>query len=258
MAQTTALILAGQREGVNDPLCQEAGVSRKALIPIHGRAMIDYVIDALDKSARLAKPYFISGLGVENLSGTFVQAPNGAGPADSVVQAFEAGLKPPFLVTTCDHPLLSAKMVEAFLHTSQSLGADFTVALASKDVIAPAYPNVKRTYLKFADNHVSGCNLFYIANDKGMGAIRFWQDAQNDRKHPVKLARRLGLSVLWRYLRGQLTLEDAFSYASNLLQIKARPVLLDTPEAAIDVDKPSDLDLVMKILLQNPYQAQTR
>jgi len=37
----SVLILAGQREGVVDPLCEAAGVERKAIIPINGKPMID-------------------------------------------------------------------------------------------------------------------------------------------------------------------------------------------------------------------------
>ncbi|HHL42717.1 MAG TPA: hypothetical protein ENJ42_03800 [Hellea balneolensis] len=248
MDRINVLILAGQREGVIDPLCREAGVEYKALLPILGTSMIDYVTKALDASQAAQPPYYVSGIDVKMLDGAFIQSPSGAGPANSVVQAFEAGLKPPFLVTTCDHPLLSPEMVDTFVSESQVSGQDFTLGLASKSVIAPAYPDVKRTYLKFKDVHVSGCNLFYIANDKGMEAIRFWQSAQNDRKHPLKLARRVGLGMLFRYLFGGLTLETAFNTASGKLNIQAKPVLLPFAEAAIDVDKPSDLELVTQIL----------
>lgn len=107
---------------------------------------------------------------------------------------------------------------------------------------------MKRTYLKFKNESVSGCNLFYVRNEQGLKAIRFWQAAQHDRKKPIKLARRLGIGMLFKYIIGQLTLENAFEHASNVLKIKAKPILLPFAEAAIDVDKPSDLTLVTEIL----------
>ena len=47
----SVLILAGQREGVVDPLCADAEVKRKALVPINGRPMICllYTSDAADE-----------------------------------------------------------------------------------------------------------------------------------------------------------------------------------------------------------------
>ena len=42
------LILAGQREGVVDPLCEAAGVSHKADVLIAGTPMLDRVVAALN------------------------------------------------------------------------------------------------------------------------------------------------------------------------------------------------------------------
>jgi molybdopterin-guanine dinucleotide biosynthesis protein A len=247
-SQTHVLILAGQRAGVVDPLCEQAGIERKALLPIHARPMIQYVLDALGASALTHKPFWISGLDKGLIDPALHQSPSAAGPASSVVVAAEADLPYPFLVTTCDHPLLTTQMVDTFLQNSEKSGADFTLGLADKTVIQPAYPHVKRTYLNFKNKSVSGCNLFYVRNEQGLGAIRFWQGAQNDRKKPIKLARRMGFGLLLKYITGRLTLEGAFEQASAKLSLKAVPILLPFAEAAIDVDKPSDLDLVTSIL----------
>jgi GTP:adenosylcobinamide-phosphate guanylyltransferase len=242
------LILAGQREGVVDALCALAGVQWKALLPIHGIPMVDYVLAALKKSPSIAKPLWVSGLDKNLIDPKLSQSPSEAGPASSVVVAAEAGLPYPFMVTTCDHPLLTPDMVEAFITGAQASGADMALALATKDIIQPAYPHVKRTYLNFKDQSVSGCNLFYIKNGKGLEAIKFWRAAQHDRKKPLKLARRLGFGTLLKYATGQLTLASAFEHASKTLKIDAKPILLPFAEAAIDVDKPSDLELVTAIL----------
>jgi len=246
--QVSVLILAGQRAGVVDPLLADAGVDWKALLPILGKPMTAYVLAALDASDGLSKPYWVSGLDKDLIDRGLNQSPSEDGPASSVVVAAEAGLPYPFMVTTCDHPLLTPDMVNHFLQKSIASGADFTLGLATKDVIGPAYPHVKRTYLKFKDQHVSGCNLFYVANAKGLEAIKFWRAAQHDRKKPVKLARRLGIGMLLKYITGGLTLNIAFEHASKSLNINAKPIILPFAEAAIDVDKPSDLELVTEIL----------
>lgn len=252
MTKTNVLILAGQRckdgEPLPDVLCQHAGVKWKALLPIHGKPMTDYVVAALDASSGLAKPYWVSGLDEALLDGSFNQSPSADGPASSVVKAAYAGLPYPFLVTTCDHALLTPDMVETFLKGAKESGVDFALGLASKTVIQPAYPETKRTYLKFKDDSVSGCNLFYVKNVSGLDAIKFWQAAQHDRKKPIKLARRLGIGMLLKYISGGLTLKAAFEHASSKLGITAQPILLPFAEAAIDVDKPSDLKLVEDIL----------
>lgn len=241
-----AIILAGQREGVVDPLCEAAGIKRKALLPIAGRPMIDYVIAALKRSG-LVSPYGCSGFDASH-SPDLVQMPSAAGPANSAMLALESLDSYPVILTTCDHPLLTAEMIEHFIAGARGSQADFCVGLADKTVIQTAYPDVKRTYLKFSDKSVSGCNLFYAASPKGLAAIKFWQSAQQYRKQPWKLARAFSVPLLLRYLSGRLSLDDAFAYASKTLGVAAAPVLLPFAEAAIDVDKPSDKELVESII----------
>ncbi len=242
----SVLILAGQREGLVDPLCAQAGVDRKAIIPILGTPMIDYVLNALDKSG-LKKPYYISGFDADYRN-DLTQSPSAPGPAGSAAAAIEAGIDYPLLITTCDHALLTPEMLDSFISQAQNSDADFCLGLADKSIIQPAYPNVKRTYLKFNDRHVSGCNLFYLANSKGLDVIRFWRRAQDFRKQPIRLAASVGFTLPIRYLLGQLSLSGAFTYASKKLNLKAKPILIPIAEAAIDVDKPSDLELVELIL----------
>ena len=247
-SNVNVLILGGQREGVVDALCASAGIQWKALLPIHGKPMTAYVLDALAQSTRVNSPYWISGIDKDLIDVSLIQSPSAGGPASSVVVAAEAGIPYPLMVTTCDHALLTSEMVDYFISSAEASDADFALGLAEKTIIQPSYPKTKRTYLNFADRSVSGCNLFYVKNAQGLEAIRFWQAAQHDRKKPLKLARRLGIGMLAKYASGRLTLEGAFAHASKMLGITARPVLMPFAEAAIDVDKPSDLTLVETIL----------
>jgi hypothetical protein len=68
------------------------------------------------------------------------------------------------------------------------------------------------------------------------------------RKNPLKLARKVGVGVGIKFAAGRLSLQGAFDYAADRIGITAAPVLLPFAEAAIDVDKPSDLALVEDIL----------
>lgn len=246
ISDISVLILAGQREGVTDPLCEMRATDRKAIIPILGKPMLDYAVEALEAFG-LKTPYHISGFDAD-YDDRLVQAPCAPGPAESAAAALSSGMNFPVLMTTCDHALLTPEMLEAFISGAQASGADFCAGLAEKTVIQPAYPDVKRTYLKFSDRSVSGCNLFYIANEKGIKAIEFWKRAQSFRKSPVRLAFSVGFLAPLMYLAGVLSLGGAFRYGSRKIGINAKPVLIPIAEAAIDVDKPSDLELVEKIL----------
>lgn len=237
------LILAGQRAGVTDPLCEAAGVSHKAEIPIAGVPMLTRVVSALSE-AGLSEKLYISGYSGSKLK----QVSSGEGPADSVALALEEISQYPCLITTCDHALLSKDMIDSFVEGAKKAGADICVGFATEEVIEADFPETKRTYLRFSDKAVSGCNLFYIANADSAKAIAFWQSVQHLRKNPLKLARKVGVSIGLKYAAGRLSLMGAFDYAADRIGITAAPVLLPFAEAAIDVDKPADLYLVEKIL----------
>ncbi|WP_298911665.1 nucleotidyltransferase family protein [uncultured Algimonas sp.] len=244
------VILAGQRPG-RDALCEQAGVAYKADIPVGGVPMVDRVAHAL-RAAGLPEPFTLSGYPAEREG--FDTVEGGCGPADSALMAAEAG-DFPVLLTTCDHALLTPVMVRDFLCDAEASGADFAVGLATRDRISAAYPETKRTYMVFNDVAVSGCNLFYIRNKDGLGAIRFWRDAQHLRKKPVRLAAKIGPAITLRYVLKRLSVSDAFDYASRRIGARAVPVLLDHAEAAIDVDRPGDLALVEEIVARRGERA---
>ena len=147
------IILAGQRKGVKDSLCLNAGVSHKALVPINGTPMIDFVIKTLLKS-NLNKPFGVSGFDAGHHK-CLEELPSDDGPAGSALIALTKRNEFPSLLTTCDHPLLSTDMLKIFVEKAQRNGADFSMAFAEKSVIQNSYPTVKRTYWNFSDISVS-------------------------------------------------------------------------------------------------------
>ena len=75
-----------------------------------------------------------------------------------------------------------------------------------------------------------------------------WRRVEQERKRPWRLVRAFGWQPLLAYLLGRLTLDDAMARASGFIGARLAAVVLPHPEAAIDVDKPADLDLVETIL----------
>jgi len=51
--RTTAILLAGRRDGATDPLALTHGVSHKCLVPVAGQPMLLHVIDALVANRRI-------------------------------------------------------------------------------------------------------------------------------------------------------------------------------------------------------------
>jgi CTP:molybdopterin cytidylyltransferase MocA len=154
----------------------------------------------------------------------------------------------PWLVVTGDHPLLTPAIVEHFCAAARATGADLAAGLTPASAIRAAYPKTQRTYLRFRDEHYSGANLYALLGPEARRAIAFWRRAELERKRPWRLVRAFGWRPLLAYLLGRPTLDAAMRRASRITGARVAAVSLPFAEAAIDVDKPADLELVETIL----------
>lgn len=255
MNALTALVLAGTRAG-GDPLARHAGVSHKALIEVGGRAMIERVVGALDALPEVRRIVIatgrpellapLAGLRAPACRKPVEFAPAAAGPSASVARALAAE-GTPLLVTTADHALLRPEWIRRFVDAMPD-DADAAVALARREYVEAAAPGSLRTWLRFADGEFSGCNLFLLARPGAAGAVAFWGDLEAQRRHPIRMVRRLGFGFALRYALGRLALAAALARLGELAGSRVAAVEMDDGRAAIDVDKPEDLELVRRLV----------
>jgi hypothetical protein len=145
------------------------------------------------------------------------------------------------LVTTADHPLLTPAMVAHFLAQAAASGADVVAGVSERAVVEQAGSAARRTYLKFRDAQLSGCNLFALMTPEARGALTFWRRLEAERKRPLRMARALGRFTLVRYALGLLTSAAAARALGRAAGCRAALVRMPFPEAAHDVDKAADL-----------------
>ena len=249
----TAIVLAAGR-GPNDPMAKAFGVSHKCALPVNGVPMLRRVVNALQKSQSITSiaisienPDIVREALTENGSGIAVMASGSSAPRSASV-AIRMNATFPVLITTADHPLLTPQMIDYFCEQADRNSADFSAGLATAEVILKAYPKSVRTFFRFGKDRVSGCNLFAISNANGLRILEKWQYLEQARKKPWRLVAAFGPLALIRFALGTLSLDGAFKVVSDKLGLTAKPVLMPFAEAAIDVDKPSDLELAEAIL----------
>src|SRR3546814_2500880 len=109
------------------------------------------------------------------------------------------------------HALLRAEWLQYFLDHCPA-GRDVCVALARREQVLTAVPDTQRTWLRFADGHFSGCNMFYLATPAAAGVVQFWRSLEADRKHPLKMLRKIGPGSALCYLFGRLSLRNAVKH----------------------------------------------
>lgn len=241
-----ALVLAGARGGT-DPVARYAGVTDKAMIVIEGRTMLAHVVATL-RAAGAGRIVVVASSDTVRAHAVALDTEVIAaaeGPSASAALGLER-VGTPLLVTTADHALLRPEWIAQFL-ADVPHNADVAALLARRETITAAVPETRRTYVRFADGDWSGCNLFYLATPQAMAAVRLWQSVERDRKRPWRIVRRLGPKLLLRYLLGRLTLHAALARLGAVAGCRARVVESAFGLAAVDVDKPEDLDLVRRL-----------
>ncbi|HSV28235.1 MAG TPA: NTP transferase domain-containing protein [Candidatus Omnitrophota bacterium] len=252
--KVTALVLAGSRRG-GDPLARAFEVPHKAALPVAGRPMGEWVVDALRKSPRIGRIMMAAdwrslGPAVPLLTTQEKIVPVAAMPTiGETVDAVLDAVPPPVLITTVDHPLLTPAMIDEFLDRVPP-GADAAVAVARAETVLSAYPEARRTFVRFRRARVTGCNLFLLATPRARSAVRFWSGLDSYRKDPGAMVAALGMGSVLLWWLGLLTLDGAAQRLSRRVGANLAVVEMSSPEAAIDVDKPEDLRLADAILVR--------
>lgn len=255
--QYRAVVLAGERPG-GSPLAKAAGVAAGVLVPVAGKTAVARVIDTLQASARI-EDCLLCGpeqsiaeeseviRELTSKDGVRWLAP-GPGPAASTLAALDSIDQYPALVTAGDHALLSPAILDAFLSGVADRQEDVLIGLVPYDIVRTAFPDSKRTVLKFSDGRFCGSNLFAFRDRQGLGAVRFWRGVESDRKRPWRVASRLGLWTLLRYIAGRCPVAEALGILSARAGCRVGYVEVNDPTAAVDVDSVEDWRLAEQIL----------
>lgn len=236
----TAIVLAGSR-GAADPVAQAAGVTHKAFARIGGKPMIAHVLDTLEAAPSIGSVVVVIERSAPELPRASARRIDAArSPSLSALVGFEAA-GAPTLVTTADHPLLTVEMVEHFVAAARTAGVDVAAGVAARATVEQAGSAARRTYLRFRDAEVSGCNLFALMTPQARAALTYWRLLEAKRKQPLRMAWTVGPLTLVRYALGLLSTGAAAAALGRAAGCRAAMILLPFADAAHDVDKPADL-----------------
>lgn len=257
-SQCRAVILAGRRPGP-DPLLQAMNVEHKALITVDGITLIERVINALLGAGLSFPMYAVCAPGFEAacphvlkqmIADGDLQLVAAAGsPSASARRAIEAASPDgqPVLLTTGDHPLLTAQMVKDLMG-QWTQGIDLLASAVRETDYRADFPDGPRTFYQFCDVALSGANLFYLHGAQAHKVLTFWEQMEKNRKKPWAMVRALGPGTLFKFVRRKLPLSEALNRLSARTQARINIAFLSDPRAAIDVDKIEDMEMVSRLL----------
>lgn len=246
MIRWSALLLAGSRPRGHDML------GSKATLPVAGVAMVLRPLGALLESPQIGKVCVLAQDpgALESIlpDDPRVELKRSQGTIAATIAELisQRALDYPVLVTTADHALLDVGMIAEFI--AEAKGADLAIGVVERSVMLRRFPSSERTWIGFKGGRYSGANLFAFGSDKVVPAIEVWRTVEQDRKKGWRLLAALGPALLLGAVFKLRTLDESVASVGRKLGLSIRAVQLSDPKAAIDIDKPADLELVEAIL----------
>ena len=243
------MVLAGGEGEVIDPT-----VRIKGLVPIAGRPMIEWVVDALRASSTIGEIAVVMPSGdhlgswaqkVDHIvlsDGDFIDN----AIAGAVV--FENGRH--VLGITGDLPALTPEAVDDYVIRSLEAGAEFSYPLVRAQDMEAQFPGSQRTYVKVAGGPVTGGNMVLISADLLKRNREIGQRLFDARKNPAAMARVIGIPFIVKYVTGQLRVDDVERKMGQLLGAKCAAIYTRHACIGADVDKPIDVVVAERVLYE--------
>ncbi len=243
------MVLAGGEGAVIDPT-----VSIKGLVPIAGRPMIEWVVNALRSSDSIGEIAVVvptaEGLG-EWAEGVDHLVISDRSFIDNAIAGFNIFKNDRFVLgATGDLPALDASAIDDFVARSIATGAEFTYPLIRAEDMEAQFPGSQRTYVKVAGGPVTGGNMMVLSPELMARNRSIGQRLFDTRKSPIAMARVIGIPFIFKYVTGRLRVDDVENKMGQLLGAKCAAVYTDHASIGADVDKPIDVVVAERVLYE--------
>lgn len=245
-----AVVLAGGPPDDEVALLQP-GAPSKAFVRVAGLTLLQRVLRALRQAETIDGVRVVAPSGAHgdpSLIGVDVCAA-GERMVDSLRSALD-GLDPdlPVLAVASDVALLSGQVVDDFVHSALALGADLVYAMVRKETHLARYPELPHTWAPLREGTFCGGG-FVILKPRVLPSIfEAVETFGAARKSPLRLVRLLGWGTIWRFALRQLSVGYVERRVRALTGIDARGLECRHAEAAVNVDRASDVAAVERLI----------
>jgi GTP:adenosylcobinamide-phosphate guanylyltransferase len=259
--QTIAAILpAGGESSSTDSLYPLTHGQPKALLPIAGKPMAQWVLDALAACPRISRVVVIGltpdqGLHCGDKPLDYIPS------AGSLIENARAGLRrvqeldpqaTQALWASSDIPEIKPAHIDWLLDQCSQINADFYYTVIERAVMEKRFPASRRTYTHLKDVNICGGDMNVLATRLGSAENPLWAKVAVARKNVFRQAALIGFDTLfWLALR-RVTLQQAEVIASQRLGVRGRALLCPYAELGMDVDKPFQYEIVARELEGRP------
>jgi molybdopterin-guanine dinucleotide biosynthesis protein A len=250
--KVAAMILAGGEGAIIDPT-----VRVKGLIPIAGRPMIEWVVEALKAANTVSEIAVVAPADSE--AGAWTELVDHWVVSDgSFIENALAGLSvfdddALVLAATGDLPALTLEAIDDYVTRSLDSGAEFTYPLVAERDMEEQFPGSQRTYVKVAGGRVTGGNMMLLSSRLVRRNREIAQRLFETRKSAARMARVIGIPFIVRYVTGTLRVDDVERKMEQLLGAKCSAIYTRHASIGADVDKPIDVVVAERVLYHRTF-----
>lgn len=245
-----AFIAAGGVPEPGDPLYQVTRGEPKAFMPVAGRPMVQWVLDALSASTLVDDVFVISPDPdrVLDCSKPTYHLEDQGGLLDNVLHALHAirdhdPQATHALYASADIPAITGEMVDWRIETASKDPCDLDYAAVERHVMEARFPRSNRSYVRLRDVEVCGGDMNVIRLELAV-QTELWERVVATRKSPIRQAALIGFNTLMLLLLRRLTLKQGEARVSRGLKLDGRVHLSPYAEIAMDIDKPHQLEIL--------------
>lgn len=250
-----AVVLAGSVNRI--PLFPGNSPGRKALVPIAGRPMIAYVLDALNQAQTVGRILVVGAPEVLEYATRWRYVDGlleGTSLLDNAWRGLEAASSDRVLFCNPDQPLLRAEMVDHFVEHGLQENADLVTSWARVENLGP-YAEGEHKFARFGDGEFAHGNLFLARREfPHADRVKRRLDAiYAARKNAYKFAWALGPSLFGRFLVALLcrrlpSLRKTLEMTGQDFGVTLGCVESPYPEIVLDIDEPEDYAAAVRYL----------
>ena len=246
------IILAG---GSGGPLTEATGVEEKAMLTVHDRPMLDWVVNAFHESPEVNHLVVVGSARLDKLrSMTFVRKriPQGVSMVQNLLHAVgyiktriyrDSADHQGYVISFCDAVFLTPDIVTETLRAIRQADADIVMHYVERATFEAAGLPAERTYIPIGNGHYTGTTIYYVKRfTKVLSSLDKLAAMRKNRKDPLGILRIIGCE--------SHSFSEIETALSKHLDAKVRILISPHAEMGMDVDKPADYALARKRLPQ--------
>lgn len=233
-----------------------------ALTPIAGKAMGQWVLDALTEATQVKSIVVVGAGATQSLTSPKIAArvtEQGRFLANLVAGLERIlELQPQaryVLFCTADIPLITGDIINQVATRWEILQketeADMYYHVIPRTLMEQQFPAANRKCIRLLEGDFAGANMHVLATQLARRQQDMWGSLLDSREGVLQQAIRLGGDLFFKLMTRRLSMEELEGYAPKRLGVRLKIVSSDCAEIGMEANKPFRLDICRAALAEN-------